>query len=403
MSTSQATASVDAATADVENDGIPVVNRKRNNIITKLGFLVFGAIGLFALVAVNSPRSEAQPDKKERPDKIASTLPALPATAFSPPKPPPPPPPAPSKENLAPVPKGGKAPPSWWDRKMAGDLTAGRGLSTGSSSVPSGPASRYRAGGSLPGTSPAERALAAAQTRQAQLRGGGGSGGSFGGAGGLGGEDSLNVRLQPTITKVAQASILPDRRFLITKGMTLDCVMDTAISSQLAGIVRCHLTRDMYSDNGQVVLLDRGSTLVGEYKSGIKQGDTRIFVLWTRAETPNGVVIALESPGIDTLGRTGHEGFVDNHFWERFGAAIMVSLIDDTVSAIASRNGRGTTNYYGDVADDGSEIIKHILDSTANIPATLVKNQGEHIQIMVARDLDFSTTYDLALVPDDEQ
>ena len=61
--------------------------------------------------------------------------------------------------------------------------------------------------------------------------------------------------------------------------------MDTATP----GYVSCLIPRDVLSDNGAVVLMEKGTKVLGEYRSSLKQGQSRLFVLWTRAVTPAGV------------------------------------------------------------------------------------------------------------------
>jgi type IV secretion system protein VirB10 len=161
----------------------------------------------------------------------------------------------------------------------------------------------------------------------------------------------------------------------------------------------CHLTRDIYSANGRVVLLDRGSKVVGRYQGGgMQQGDARIFVVWTRVETPNGVVIELQSPGTGALGESGLGGYVDTHFWDRFGSAILLSVIQDGADAAAARAagpGANNTITFSNQATAAKEVVAKSMEPTLNIPPTLYKNQGERVGIFVARDLDFRGVYGL--------
>ncbi|MBM7073966.1 type IV secretion system protein VirB10 [Shewanella sp. 202IG2-18] len=209
--------------------------------------------------------------------------------------------------------------------------------------------------------------------------------------------NALATQLQATKVKGSVASRIVDTNLFITKGAFLDCILETAISSDVPGMTRCQLSRDIYSTNGKVLLLEKGSHIVGQYQSGLLQGVARIFVLWDRIETPNGVIIDLDSPGTDTLGRSGHTGFVDGHFKQRFGSAILLSLIGDAGNYAANKANSGDKNQiqFGNTIGGTKDLASIALQDSIRIKPTLLKNQGEHINVFVARDLDFRSVYDL--------
>ena len=212
-------------------------------------------------------------------------------------------------------------------------------------------------------------------------------------------QGTLNSQLQPLQLRPAIAGQLGDRNFLLTQGAVLDCVLETKLITTQPGLCLCTLTRDIYSANGRVILLDRGSKIVGHYQGNLNQGQARIFVVWTRIETPHGVIINIDSPGAGPLGEGGLGGYLDTHFWERFGGAIMLSLIDDFADVATSSTRQSQKNQisFTNTSNSAQDMAAEALKNSINIPPTLYKNQGEHIAIFVARDLDFQNVYDLSL------
>lgn len=205
--------------------------------------------------------------------------------------------------------------------------------------------------------------------------------------------DSLASQLSPTKTDSHIAARLFNRDYLLAKGAYIDCVLNTRLDSTVPGMTKCTLTRDVYSDNGAALLLERGSEVTGEYRANLSQGQARLFVLWDRIKTPHGVVVNLGSPGTDSLGGGGVPGYVNTHFWQRFGGAMMLSLIDDVAAYATNRN--HSNNYVESSSETAQSMAAEALKNTINIPPTFYKNQGERVGIFIARDLDFSRVYQL--------
>ena len=154
--------------------------------------------------------------------------------------------------------------------------------------------------------------------------------------------------------------------------------------------------KDIYSANGKVLLVERGSKVVGEQTSALLQGQARVFALWNEMETPYGIHIKLASPAAGQLGESGIGARVKYHFWRRFGGAIMISLIGDLgdyASNRRSNKGNGQTFNFDNTSESAQDMATEALKNSINIPPTGYVNQGTIINIMVARDVDFSQVY----------
>jgi type IV secretion system protein VirB10 len=213
----------------------------------------------------------------------------------------------------------------------------------------------------------------------------------------------MDSRLATNKVETVSAMRMSDRSMILPKGKSIDCTLTSRIISELPGYVTCVLQNNVYSDDGRVVLLEKGSEATGEFGNTVVQGQHRLFVLWDRIKTPTGVLISLNSPGTDALGTSGVPGFVDNRWFERIGSAFLLSFLKDAIayklnenSSNGGNNGNSTYAFQGSM-ETGNKMAEKVLDSTINLKPVLYANQGDTLAIFVARDLDFASVYKLTL------
>lgn len=207
-------------------------------------------------------------------------------------------------------------------------------------------------------------------------------------------------QLQGSATPRVAASMLGNRSLTLPKGTAFTCALKTKVISAVSGLVGCQVQRNVFSDDGRVLLIERGSHLDGEYRiASVRPGTVRIPVLWTRIRTPLGVTVDIDSPGTGQLGESGIDGYVDNRWGERIGAAMLLSLIDDSVKLVIQNQTNDTqadTIVLPSTTANTSKLAEKVLDSTINIPPLIYQNQGGIVGIYVARDVDFSSVYELS-------
>lgn len=179
--------------------------------------------------------------------------------------------------------------------------------------------------------------------------------------------------------------------FLLVHGTFLPCALYTQIISDFEGFITCRITQDVYSANGVSLLIEKGSVVSGTQSVALEQGKSRIFTSWADIETPLGVSIRIDSLGTGQLGASGIDAWVDNHFKQRFGGAILLSFVDDALGALSRRN--RNNNGFGNSINNGRDIASKALENSINIRPTGYAFIGQRINILVARDIDMSSVY----------
>lgn len=185
------------------------------------------------------------------------------------------------------------------------------------------------------------------------------------------------------IAEVAKATKMKNPGQTVSQGTLIAAVLETAINSDLPGYVRAVVSSDVRSFDGSRILVPRSSRLIGQYKSGVANGQTRAYVMWTRLIRPDGVSVALASPAVDAAGQTGLTGTVDTHFMKRFGSALLLSIVG--AASTVSSGGSAL------VVSGGQSAASVAAQQNGTIPPTIKVRQGQPIRVFTAKDLDFST------------
>lgn len=197
------------------------------------------------------------------------------------------------------------------------------------------------------------------------------------------GNEDFASRLGGVGGSAATATASIDPKTTVTQGTLIPAVLETAIDTDVPGFVRAVVSADVRSFDGTRVLVPRSSRLIGQYRSGMQAGQKRAYVIWTRLIRPDGVSVAIASPAIGFAGETGLAGRVDGHFFERFGSAMLLSVIGG-LSAIGS----GGASVV--VAGGGQSAAAAAVGQSGQIGPTIRVRPGEPVRVFTARDLDFS-------------
>ena len=189
--------------------------------------------------------------------------------------------------------------------------------------------------------------------------------------------------------ETAYAVNLPHPDRLIAQGTLIPGVMETAIQSDLPGGIRAVVSDPIWSADGSSILLPAGSRLIGQYRSDIALGQTRVLVAWNRAITPDHRSVSLGSFGADALGRGGQGGKVDTHFAQKFEAAFLVSIVTGLANfgtgaaVVAPYLNEGIDNGIATSADAANGTLEEYL----SIAPTIHIDQGSPVTVFVQRDL----------------
>jgi type IV secretion system protein VirB10 len=122
-----------------------------------------------------------------------------------------------------------------------------------------------------------------------------------------------------------------DMNLVLAKGKVIEAVLETAINSDFKGEVRAIISRDIFAEQGKMILIPKGSKVFGVFSTSTAYG--RVDIVWNRIDLSSGYTINLDGIGIDNLGRKGDQGRVDNKYRERLTNAVLSSALNIGIAA----------------------------------------------------------------------
>ncbi len=213
--------------------------------------------------------------------------------------------------------------------------------------------------------------------------------------------------LQVTTTAIS-ATRISDLAHTIAQGKLLTAVLETAINTELPGSVRAVVSRDVYAEAGNEVLIPKGSRLFGSYSSKISRGQGRVEIGWTRLIRPDGVDMAITFNASDQFGRAGLVGDVDNKYNSLIANSIMTSMLaiggvaaaqsiltGNSATTTTTNPTQGTTTSTGSATNQALyDVTKTIIDTVGQLISNTIDlnpiirvPQGTKITVIVNSDI----------------
>lgn len=184
-------------------------------------------------------------------------------------------------------------------------------------------------------------------------------------------------------------------RPVLHEGSIIPTILQTAVHSDLPGMVTALVTRDIWdSIHGKTVVIPRGSRIVGEYNSDVMDGQRRLMFAFHRIIFPDGRDVKLGTMAAhDEEGRSGMRGRVNTHFWSNLWRSSLIAAIaigaerqarpPDNVTIIG-----GQSQQYGTAASEiFVDLASDTLGRNRNRPPTITIKAGSPFTVMVNNDI----------------
>ena len=158
--------------------------------------------------------------------------------------------------------------------------------------------------------------------------------------------------------------------YTLGRGKFIDAVLETPVDTEIGGEIRAIISRDVFSESGNIILIPKGSRVFGKYSTGANSIYGRVDIAWDRVDLVSGYRLKLDGLGVDNLGKKGIEGRLDNKYTEQMANAVLVSAFNILVAQGVDKLVRPVVNNQAVAANQAissnitSVVNPLIADST---------------------------------------
>lgn len=205
----------------------------------------------------------------------------------------------------------------------------------------------------------------------------------------------------------------PAPPFSVMASNIIPAVLVNEINSDNPAPVLATVSEDVFDTaTGKYILIPQGTRILGMSSGADHSGQQRINISWNRLIFPNTSSMDLPSmPGLDETGAGGFSDQINNHVWQAFGKAALMSLISigQNVGSSNLLGFQGGNQYTGAYNQDpnalymqqASNNISSNMGSAANqmarrgqnLPPTITIRPGYRFDVMATVDLTFPGPY----------
>jgi type IV secretion system protein VirB10 len=198
---------------------------------------------------------------------------------------------------------------------------------------------------------------------------------------------SAKARAAERDAELAQAE---GKEYRLFEGTVLETVLTNRLDGSFSGPVNCMVTANVYSHNGQHVLIPQGTRVLGDARKVETFGERRLAVAFHRLIMPDGYSLSLDKfQGLNQIGETGLEDLVNHHYLQVFGVSIAIGLVAGFSQANTSYGAAesATDAYRQGMASSLSQSSTHILDRYLNVVPTITIREGHRVKVYLSDDL----------------